>query len=250
MGSQECIYNDSTMLWIKRLNKVKVLSFDGDMTLWDFQSAMKQALSYTLEALRNQYPGPATTALSVETLIAIRNRTAVHLKASTNNLEEIRYHALRNTLQHIGIDNDAFAYLLYELYLKHRFEDIQLYPDVQPALVTLKHKYVLCLCSNGNSYPGRCGLPNIFDFSIFAQDVGVEKPDIRMFQEVYRQTHCTPEALLHIGDSLTSDVYGAQKAGAIAAWLNRNCILNDTDIRPDIELHSLSDLVEILNVTP
>jgi len=45
------------------------------------------------------------------------------------------------------------AKYLNEIYLKHRFEDIELYDDVLPTLNALKKKYSLIIISNGNSYP-------------------------------------------------------------------------------------------------
>jgi FMN phosphatase YigB (HAD superfamily) len=39
------------------------------------------------------------------------------------------------------------------MYLKHRFGDIELYPDVIPVLNSLHGKFCLGLLSNGNGYP-------------------------------------------------------------------------------------------------
>ncbi len=232
-----------------RLERIKVLSFDGDMTLWDFNSVMRHALAHALAALQDRYPCPATKALTIDKMIDIRNITALALEGRTVNLEDIRFQAFRRTLHAIGVDNDMFAQKLNALYLKHRFEDIQLYRDVTPALSVLSRHYTLGLLSNGNSYPERCGLAGVFAFTIFAQDVGVAKPDKRIFLEACRQTACPTEVILHIGDSLETDVYGAQQVGMPAVWLNRQRILPEGDIKPDIEIHTLTELNDILGVT-
>jgi len=240
-------YTSDTMISKERLNTIKVLSFDGDMTLWDFDCVMRHALGYTLTALRKRVPGQATEQLTIDTMIDIRNNTASELKGKIVNLEEIRYQAFRRTLQYVGSDDDAFAAILNTLYLKHRFEDIQLYPDVVRTLRTLGRYYKLGLLSNGNSYPERCGLSNTFAFTVFAQDVGVEKPDRDIFLEACRQADCTPDAMMHIGDSLQSDVYGAQQVGAIAVWLNRQRVIGDEGIIPDVVIQSLTELIRILD---
>lgn len=242
------IYNLRGMIAQMQLEKIKVISFDGDMTLWDFFSVMRHSLQYTLTALRNRFPGPATDQLTIDKMISIRNSTAAELKGSEGNLEKIRYQAFRHTLEYVGIEDDAFAETLNALYLKHRFEDIELYHDVLPALTKLKQYYKLGLCSNGNNYPERCGLSGIFSFTVFAQDVGVEKPDKHIFLEACRQADCTPANMMHIGDSLSNDVAGAQRVGAIAVWLNRDQILNDSDVHPDIEINSLTELSKLLAI--
>ena len=161
----------------KEFTEIKVISFDGDMTLWDFQSAMKKALQLILKELREKIPGPATDSLTIAKLMEIRNQTAQELKGNLLNLEEIRYHAFNRTLAYLGEKDDLFAAHLYNLYMKHRYEAIKTYPDVIPTLHALRKKYKLGMISNGNTDPERCGLANIFTFTLFAQHIGIEKPD-------------------------------------------------------------------------
>lgn len=115
-------------------------------------------------------------------MIEIRNSVAVQLKGKVTNLGVIRLEALRRILKDIGKPNDALADHLNQVYLKHRFEDIELFDDVLLVLKTLQMSYTLGLLSNGNSYTERTGLPGIFHFVVFSQDHGIEKPDPRIFQ--------------------------------------------------------------------
>jgi putative hydrolase of the HAD superfamily len=115
------------------------------------------------------------------------------------------------------------------------------------VLDSIAGRYVLGLVSNGNSYPERCGLQGRFAFVILAQNVGVEKPDPGIFQHACREARYTPEQLVHIGDSLAIDVDGARRAAAVSVWLNRERKPNQTDIRPDYEIHSLIELEKLLD---
>ena len=226
-------------------NQITTISFDGDATLWDFEKVMRHSLAITLAELRRRVPTPASVALSVEEMIGIRNAVAADLKGKTTNLEEIRFQALRRTVGLVGGPDDALAADLNALYLRHRFEDIELYPDVMPTLDALGSRFSLGLLSNGNGYPERCGLADKFRFVVFSQDIGVEKPDPAIFHEVCRQTGCESRDLMHVGDSLESDVAGANGAGAISVWLNRDQMVNGTTIRPAYQIRSLSELVAI-----
>lgn len=223
---------------------IKVISFDADDTLWDFEKVMRHALGLVLTELRSRVHG-AADALTVETMIAIRQRVAEELKGKVTNLEAVRLAAFKETLKHIGISDDDLAAYLNALYLKHRFEDIEFFDDVLPALNALQGRYILGLLSNGNTYPERCGLAGRFQFVVFAQDYGIEKPDPRLFEIALAQAGCSQQELLHVGDSLQTDVVGARRAGVQSVWLNRECRQNDTDIQADFEIASLVELVDI-----
>ncbi len=226
-------------------NRIKAISFDGDATLWDFEKVMRHSLAITLSELRRRVPDSLAGELTVDEMIRIRNAVAAELRGKTANLEDIRFEAFRRTVESINLRDDILAADLNALYLRHRFEDIELYPDVIPALEALGRRYRLGLLSNGNGYPERCGLPERFSFVVFSQDFGVEKPSPGIFHEACRQAGCDPAELMHIGDSLETDVAGANAVGAVSVWLNRNRAANGTGIRPDHEVRSLPQVMAI-----
>jgi len=227
-------------------SEIKAISFDGDMTLWDFQKVMRHSLAIVLSELRRRVPGRQTADLTIDKLIQIRNAVASELKGRIVTLEEVRLRAFQRTVEVFGCPESDLAAELNALYLKHRFEDVELYPDVLPCLDALGPRYVLGLLSNGNGYPDRCGLPDRFGFVVFSQDVGAEKPDAEMFHAACRQADCTPSELVHVGDSLEADVAGANDVGAVSVWLNRLGAQNGTGIVADHEVRSLTELVDIL----
>jgi FMN hydrolase / 5-amino-6-(5-phospho-D-ribitylamino)uracil phosphatase len=226
--------------------RIKAISFDGDMTLWDFVKVMRHSLSVTLAELRRRLPGPRTADLSIDKMIEIRNAVAAEYRGKSVNLEEIRLHAFKRTIQYVGGTDDTLAGELNTLYVKHRFEDIELYPDVIPTLDALGRIYTIGLLSNGNGYPERCGLPDRFRFVVFSQDVGVEKPDAGIFQETCKRADCDLSELVHVGDSLESDVAGANGVGAVSVWLNRDGRPNESGRIPDFEIAILTQLMDIV----
>ena len=225
---------------------ISAISFDGDMTLWDFQKVMHHSLKKTLAELRRLVPTQRAENLTVEEMIAIRNRIEEDEQGRTWNHEELRLLAFERTLESLGCPDRDLAGRLNALYLKHRFEDIELYPDVIPALDRLAPHYKLGLLSNGNSYPERCGLEGRFAFVVFSQDVKVRKPDRRIFEITVQKAGCPMDELLHVGDSVENDVKGAHIAGANTVWLNREGMESNAEIRADFEITSLADLPGVL----
>lgn len=55
------------------------------------------------------------------------------------------------------------------------------------------------------------------------------------------------DVFIHVGDSLTNDVAGAQAVGMRTVWLNRDGGKNTSKIQPDAEITSLHDLLPILD---
>jgi len=224
---------------------IKAISFDADQTLWDFQKVMRHSLGYVLKILEDEYPAIATK-LSIDRMIDTRNRIAEELKGETSNLEEVRLEAFKATLAEVGHANETLAAHLNQTYLQHRFEDIKLYPDVLPTLTKLKEKYSLGLLSNGNSYPARCGLDDMFSFIVFSQDIGFDKPHPRFYEIAVEKAGCLKKEILHIGDSLENDVFGAKECGITPVWLNRDQVKPDADMEIEYEIISLSELLKIV----
>ena len=228
--------------------EIKSVCFDLDGTLYDFLKVMRHSLTIALGEIVRRIP-ESEKLLSVDKMIEIRNNTAEELKCIVFNLEEIRHISFRRTLNYCGVNDDKFAEQLNQLYLKHRFKDVELFDDVIPTLEKLKHKYTLGILSNGNSYPETLGVDKYFQFVILAQEVGVEKPDPEIFHLAVEKAGCLPDEFLYVGDSQESDIVGAKKAGIKIAWFNRtNVQLRPGIPRPDYEIDRLDALPGILDV--
>lgn len=230
---------------MNKIRGIKAISFDADGTLWDFEKVMRHSLHYVLNELE-RIDAITAAMLSIERMIEIRERVAMELKGKVTNLEHVRLEAFKQTLKEVGRHNDALATHLNQVYLRHRFEDIELFNDVLPSLKALREKYALGILSNGNSYPEGCGLESMFQFVVFSQDYGVEKPDPKIFQIAIEKAGCSKQELLHVGDSLENDIKGALNSGIQCVWLNRKCLKKNLELKIDYEISSLLELLEIL----
>ncbi|BCL80169.1 HAD family hydrolase [Ktedonobacteria bacterium brp13] len=196
--------------------------------------------------IRALVPGPQAEALTIADLRQTRDEVAKTLQGSNVPLEHIRLKAFEQTLKDLGRDDPELAVRLTACYLEYRFTAIPLYPDVIPALSALRGKYRLGLVTNGNTYPERCGLPETFAFTVFAQDHGVQKPQPQFYEWALSEASALPHEIIHVGDSLRNDVYGAQAVGIRTIWVNRHQWRNETDIQPFAEITSLEELPKVL----
>ena len=232
-------------IYMKSLSCIKAVTIDVDDTLWDFKSVMRRGLQAAHDELTKLDPESARL-LDIERMARIRLDVFDRLKGIETNLEKLRLEAFRESLASIGRPDNMIASRLNDIYFQNRFVDIGLYEDILPTLNALKSHFTLGILSNGNSYPDKCGLDGIFDFAVFSQDYEIEKPDPRLFEVAIEKAKCRPDELLHVGDSLESDIAGANTAGVKSAWLNRNNAVNNTSYIPDFEIASLRNLLEIL----
>ena len=101
-----------------------------------------------------------------------------------------------------------------------------IYPDVLLALEQWQQKEItLGIISNFDSR--LYGVLKALDLSDFftsitiSSQVGAAKPKSEVFQAALAQHSCQKTEVLHIGDSLKEDYYGATAAGIRAFWLKR-----------------------------
>jgi len=237
-----------------RLAQVQAISFDGDGTLWDFESAMLQGLATVLDELQRRRPGPAAEALTVGALRALRDTAAAEMPGAS--LEEIRLESMHRAVRAASEgdpEEGALAQALYALYMSERYAALRLCADARTALEALAPRYPLAVISNGNTDVVRAGLRIPFAAVVFAADVGYAKPDPRIFFRACRLLDCPDEALLHVGDTLETDVAGAQAAGVLAVWLRRGgrraggASPGAGTRPPDLTIRSLDELVQLMD---
>jgi putative hydrolase of the HAD superfamily len=102
--------------------------------------------------------------------------------------------------------------------------NIEFLPGARAALETLGEQYTLGLVTNGGEATQRpkldaLGIVDAFETIVFATPDAAIKPDPAPFHAVLSALGAEPSMAIHIGDSLASDVAGAQAAGIDAVWL-------------------------------
>ena len=228
------------------LSGIKVISFDVDGTLQDFDGMMRHALGEVLKELA-RLDAEAAQALDVERMIAIRGEVHERLRGRVTDLNAVREESIKQAMREAGRPDDGLGSHLAQVYFRSRDGARAIFPDVRPALELLARRYRLGLLSNSNSYASDLGIDDLVSFEVFSQDnLGIEKPDPRLFKVALREAGCEPSELLHVGDSLENDVAGAKAVGSKAVWINRGFDEWDGSAEPDVEIRSLLELDRVL----
>jgi putative hydrolase of the HAD superfamily len=116
--------------------------------------------------------------------------------------------------------------------------------DASATLATLRERgYRLAVVSNADgrvrALLGGAGLLHHLEFVVDSAEVGIEKPDPRIFQAATRRLDLPPSACAYVGDIYEIDVLGARAAGLAAVLIGNGEAPDDV---PRIE--SLADLLD------
>jgi putative hydrolase of the HAD superfamily len=109
---------------------------------------------------------------------------------------------------------------------KHwRYHPADLYPDVKPTLEKLSERYRLGVLANQPSVVRsaleRDGIDRSFDIWGVSEDLGLSKPDPRLFEHALSEAGSEAGRTAMVGDRLDYDVVPARTAGMRTVWLLR-----------------------------
>ncbi|MGC5010176.1 HAD family hydrolase [Streptosporangium sp. DT93] len=224
----------------------RALSFDGDGTLWDFDSAMRQALDDAARLLREagaSRPGGPVTA---GWLREVRDHVAGREEYRGRTMESIRLASFERAVAECGISGAGLAREVYETYMEARWRRLRTYEDVPDALTALGSRYRLALVTNGNTRPHRVGLDGVFDTVVVSAECGLYKPDPGIYLHALRRMGLGPAEVLHVGDDPVEDVDAARRAGLDTAWVNRHDARRAYADPPGLTVGDLGELTPLL----
>lgn len=126
--------------------------------------------------------------------------------------------------------------------------------DTVKALHELQQRFRLCIISNVDDDLFAATQPQLevkFDHVVTAQQAKAYKPSLKIFELALSRIGAPAHRLLHVGQSIYHDVVPAQSLGLATVWVNRPSVrkgvgaVKATQGRPDVEVSSLAELVEI-----
>ena len=222
--------------------QIAAISLDLDDTLWPVLPTLIQA-EKTLKIWLTEHAPATARRLTPEARAHWRNAVLARHPERAHDMSFIRLHLLRDALSDAGED-PALADEAFEVFLAAR-QNVSLFDDVKPVLERWQEQYSLIAISNGNADLDRIGLGAWFSVKLSAHEVGMAKPDPRIFALACEKADVQPEQILHIGDNLEVDCLAARSAGFNAAWLRRPELAQNDEIDEQQSEHAFKSLHEI-----
>ena len=189
---------------------------DADETILDFVRSSKESLSAAMREAGLPY---AETDFSVYKRI----NDAIWREYERGEITKARLSVGRfaRFFAEKGIDGDPA--LLNALYFSKLCRTGYLLDGAAEFLARLKERGRVFLITNGTpaAQYGRLdalGIRSLFDGIFVSDEIGFAKPDPRFFGYVLSAAGAAREDCIVIGDSLTSDIAGANAAGIYSVW--------------------------------
>lgn len=223
----------------------KAILWDVDGTLLNFLKSENAAIK---ECFRN-FGLPECTDEMVEVYSGINEGYWKLLERGEITKSELFTSRFRDFFAKIGVTCDEAEFnALYQ-----RTLGIHIFPnDNSLELVrSLKGKVHQYAVTNGSAVAQErklrvSGLDRLFDGIFISDKVGAEKPTVEFFDRVFAQIPEGRGEVVIVGDSLTSDIRGANNAGIACCWYNPEGKSAPENLRIDYTITDLNQITALL----
>ena len=163
---------------IKKMSKIKLITFDLDDTFWDIKSTIVNAEINSRRWIQDRIKKKIEWG-TFEDFLNIRNELvkdnpALHYDLGLLRKKIISYHTQKYFKNQE--DLDEFIEEAYLFFLEERHK-VKFFDNVIPVLEKLSLNYKLGVLTNGNADIKKLGIGHMFDFSVSSMDVKSNKPD-------------------------------------------------------------------------
>jgi putative hydrolase of the HAD superfamily len=234
---------------LDKLKKTRAVLFDIDDTIFDRNRAQHLALEIIVrklpEVFKNLEKERIKAAFIESDLITTRDFDA---GAPSEGLRDIRSRLFLRILE----ISEEYTHIITHMYVREYPAVNTPVPGVKDIVSKLGEKYEMGIVSNGfadvqYTKLDTIGLRQKFTCIVLSEEIGIRKPNPKIFQHAVDVMKLKPEECMYVGNSYANDVIGATHAGMTTCWFNREQLEPATgDIRPDFVINDLTELIEIL----
>ena len=230
---------------------IKAILLDIDNTLLSFDEYVKDAMRTGFKEFNLCKYDESMFSVFTE----INNKLWHSLEKGEIDLEGLKKVRWSMIFESLGISYDG---VLFEKYFRSRlFESAIPVNGAMELLSYLHGKYILCAASNGpyNQQVNRlkiCGMLPYFEHLFISEEIGYSKPSEKFFEACLNRLNAssvdriTPDEIMMIGDSLSSDMAGGIQFGTRTCFYNPNRKLIPCEINLNYHVTSLNEIKSIL----
>ncbi len=224
-----------------------ILLWDVDGTLLDFIAAEKAAV----QTLFREFGLGECTDEMVECYSRINKEYWERLERGELSKPEILVRRFADFFASEGLDASK-APEFNEQYQVRLGDTVVFCDDSYELLSSLRGRVKQYAVSNGTVVAQtrklrRSGFDRLLDGVFLSEELGYEKPATEFFDRVFAAIgEPDRERVLIVGDSLTSDITGGNRAGIRTCWYNPKGEPNLTAAHADYEIRDLHGILDII----
>lgn len=226
--------------------QIKVVSFDLDDTVWECAPALHRAMDAQDEHIREHYPQVAIVIDAhggFANVFSAVTKEEPHLAYDMTALRKRALARMAQTSKLAVDDHTTFIDSTFQVFMDHRNGVLDnIYDGVLALVQRLRQRGLIVVAlTNGNAELHNIGnllSDDLFSIHLNPAMVGAAKPEPHMFKRLLELTGVQAHEVVHVGDSLSSDVAAAKAFGMPAVWVCAHAHTMDTE-----ELDRLADAV-------
>ena len=232
---------------MKSKERIKAILFDLDDTLVNSRQAEFNAIC-EFKKLYNEFKQVENNEFSKQWSRITTERYEKYFRGEIS-FEKLRIERMKGLFNYYKTTiSDGEAEEKYKQYQEIYEKNWNLFDDAEEVLNNLHTKYRLAIISNGDTVQQRkkieyTGLNKYFLEIVISSEVGVSKPDRRIFELTCERMNVKPEECIMIGDKFSVDVEGGINAGITSIWVDRK---NDST-NYKYKVSELSQIIQYIN---
>lgn len=226
---------------------ITTILWDVDGTLLNFLAAEKAAI----RSLFEEYHLEVCSDEMLKRYSSINKNYWEMLERGEIEKKALLVGRFRDFFEKEGIDSSLAAEFNEKYQL--RLGDTIVYCDDSLEIVkSLRGKVKQYVVSNGTVIAQTkklrlSGLGELMDGIFLSEELGVEKPSVRFFDQVFAKIGPVDRSeVVIVGDSLTGDIRGGNNAGILTCWYNPEGTAAKEAVRIDHEIKDLHEVYGLL----
>ena len=222
--------------------RYKLILFDNDDTLMDFQAGNRNALNRLMDEVGYHDPD------RYDQYEAVNLECWAELERGLLTQGELRLKRFRRFFDRYPVPGDPAR--AAERFVTLLGEQSILLPHALDVVRTIAEKVPVAIVTNGmtsiqtNRFARSPLREYVADF-VISEAAGVSKPRPELFWLAASRQGVKPRDALVIGDGINSDIRGANNAGIDACWYNPHGKALPEDVHAEYVISEIRDCVEI-----
>ncbi|GGH65185.1 YjjG family noncanonical pyrimidine nucleotidase [Phaeocystidibacter marisrubri] len=231
------------------MRNITHLFFDLDHTLWDFKTNSRETLSDLFHEMRLNEHGVQRVEEFIETYELVNDEKWAMYRSGEIDKETLRTTRFLDSLRRFDVEHPELSHRMEAEYIKRSPHKTHLFPSTLDVLEHLGKSYEMHIITNGFSEVQdikleKSGLKPFFKSVITSEEVGVNKPDPKIFLHALKSAGAERKYSVMIGDNLDADIRGARRVGMHQVFFNPDGMQHSDKV--SAEIRQLSELLELL----
>lgn len=203
----------------------KGIIFDLDDTLYDYKKCNETSIEKVINYIINHNE----KYKNYEYVLDVYNKISINLKHELKNTASSHNKSIyfKHLIEELKL-NYSYFQILNDLYWTTFYNNMVCFEGVKDFIIWNKINGIKIgiLTDYETEYQimklEKLELLNYTDYIVTSEEVGIEKPSVKMFRTILKKMNLQAEEVIMIGDNYEKDIMGALNVGIKSYWFNKN----------------------------